>query len=191
MSIIRKILKWLVGIFIALLILDALLVASFAVFSSQYQKADAIIVMGAAINSPALYNRSMEALEIYQSDFAPAMVLSGGRISDKDISEATYMQRAIQSKATKPLNLILDEDSHNTYENIRNSKSQLPSAKSVIIVTDKFHIARSVIMAKSLGFEDVYWHAPKGEYYPRKELVYYYAREFAAMISYLPKFIAH
>ena len=43
----------------------------------------------------------------------------------------------------------LDENSHNTFENLRNSKSKLPNAKSVIIVTDKFHLARSVIMAKS------------------------------------------
>ncbi|MEK7618433.1 MAG: YdcF family protein [Patescibacteria group bacterium] len=186
---IRKILKWLAWLCAAILLLDALLIASFAVFSSEYKKADAIIVMGAAINSPALYNRSIEALEIYELGFAPVIALSGGRISDKDISEATYMQRAMQSKAVKPLNLVLDENSHNTFENLRNSKSKLPNAKSVIIVTDKFHLARSVIMAKSLGFEDVYWHSPEGEYYPRNELIYYYAREFAAIIAYLPKFL--
>ena len=53
----------------------------------EYKKADAIIVMGAAINSPALYNRSIEALEIYELGFAPVIALSGGRISDKDISK--------------------------------------------------------------------------------------------------------
>ena len=189
MNYIRKILKWLLGLFVALVLLDVFLVASFAVFSSQAEKADAIIVMGAAINSPALYNRSLEAPNLYEQGLAPVMVLSGGKISDKDISEATYMQRAIQSKAVQPLNLILDEESHNTFENISNSKSRLGDADSVIIVTDKFHLARSVIMAHAAGFKTVYWHAPKGEYYPRNELIYYYIRESVAMVAYLPKFV--
>ncbi|MBI3231663.1 MAG: YdcF family protein [Candidatus Doudnabacteria bacterium] len=183
-----KVLKWLFGIFIVLLLLDIFLVVSFAVFSSQYQKADAIIVLGAAINSPALYNRSIEALRLYQEGQAPVIVLSGGRISDKDLSEAAYMQRAIQNKSTKPLNLILDEQSGNTFENIKNSKARLGSAKSAIIVTDKFHLARSVITAKALGFKDVYWSAPDTKY-PSRELYYHYLREVAAIMAYIPKFI--
>lgn len=200
---IRKIFKWLVGAFIVLVFLDVFLVAGFAVFSSQAQKADAIIVMGAAINSPVLYNRSLEALRLYEEEFAPIVVLSGGRISDKDISEAEYMQKVIignQSKNSHPLlaspikgeegewNLILDEGSGNTFENIKNSKALLPDAKSVIIVTDKYHLARSVITAKALGFEDVFWSAPKAKYTSR-ELRYHYAREVMALMAYLPKFV--
>ena len=153
MNIIRKILKILAWAIVGVLILDAFLVASFAVFSSQYEKADAIVVMGAAINSPALYYRSLAALDLYRADYAPVLVLSGGRISDKDITEATYMQRAIQSKSEKPLNLILEEDSHNTYENLKNTRERLGEGKTIIIVTDKYHLARSVIMAKALGFK--------------------------------------
>ena len=185
---ITKILKWLVVVVMAILLADVALVLGFAVKSSNYQKADAIIIMGAAINSPALYNRSMEALNLYEQGFAPVIVLSGGRISKKDISEATYMQRVVQSRATKPLNLVLDENARNTFENIVNFKVKFPSAKSVIIVTDKFHLARSVTMAKSAGFKEVFWHAPNGEYYPRGELAYYYFREMVAMLAYVPKF---
>ncbi len=184
-----KIFKWLAITLVVIIGLDAVLVMGFAIKSSNYKKADAIIIMGAAINSPALYNRSIQALKLYEEDFSPVMVLSGGRISDKDISEATYMQRVIQSKSTKPLNLILDEDARNTFENISNSKTRVPNAKSIIIITDKFHLARSVIMAKSVGFKNVFWHAPNGEYYPRGELMYYYLREMVAMLAYTPKFM--
>jgi len=189
-DIFRKILKWLAGIFLALLVLDALLIASFAIFSAQPKKADAIIVMGAAINSPALYNRSMEALSLYEQDYAPIIVLSGGRISDKDISEATYMQRAIQSKAVKPLNLILDEESGSTFENIKNSKLRLPDARSIIIVTDKYHLARSWLTAKALGFKNVSWSAPEAKY-PKKQLRYHYMREFGAILGYIPKYFTN
>ena len=185
---IRKILKWLALVFAGILVIDALLLGGFSVFPSSYEKADAIIVMGAAINSPALYNRSMEALRLYEEGNAPLMVLSGGRISEADISEATYMQRAMQSKATIHLNLILDETSHNTFENISNSKAKLQSSKSVIIVTDKFHLARSWLVAKSLGFKNVYWSAPQTKY-PPEQLRYHYFREFVAIIAYVPKFV--
>ena len=168
--------------------LDALLLAGFSVFPHQAKKSDAIIVLGAAINSPALYNRSMEALRLYEEGNAPLIVLSGGRISEKDISEATYMQRSLQSKAAVPLNLILEEDSHTTFENIRNSKARLKDADSVIIVTDKFHLARTWITAKAAGFKNVSWSAPDTNY-PRRELVYHYFREFVAIIAYVPKLV--
>jgi uncharacterized SAM-binding protein YcdF (DUF218 family) len=183
-----KILKYFgVGV-MALLLLDAGLVFGFAIKSSNIQKADAIIIMGAAINSPALYNRSLTALTLYEQNLAPVLVLSGGRISDKDISEATYMQRVLQSKATKPLNVMLDEQASNTLENIKNSKNQLPEAKSIIIITDKFHLARSVITAKFLGYEAVFWDAPKGEYYPKSGWAFYYLREMVALPYYVGKF---
>lgn len=169
-------------------ILDIGLVLGYAYTSPNVKKADAIIIMGAAINTPTLYNRTLEALRIYEDNMAPVIVLSGGRISDKDISEAGYMQRVLGSKATKPLNVLLEEDSGNTFENIKNSRSKVPNAKSVIIVSDKFHLARSVFMAKAAGFETVYYSAPSSGYYRRGELVFYYFREFAAMVNYLPKF---
>ncbi len=187
-----KILKWLAMGIIVILLIDVSLVLGFALKSSHYKKADALIIMGAAINSPALYNRSLEALNLYEQDMAGVMVLSGGRISDKDISEAGYMQKVIRANYKGDnnidLNLILEEEAHNTFENIKNSKHKVPEAKSVIIITDKFHLARSVIMAKSLGFKEVFWHAPNGEYYPRGELMYYYLREMVAMLAYVPKF---
>ena len=198
-----KIFKWLVGIFIALLVLDIFLVASFASFSSQYEKADAIIVLGAAINSPPLYNRSLEALRLYQEGWSGVIVLSGGKISENDITEAAYMQRAILNEIDdqfrKPYEnenkkeitiptMILEEKSHSTFENIKNSKKLLKDTKSVIIVTDKYHLARSVITAKALGFEDVYWSAPKSDY-SGSELRRQYFREVAAMFAYLPKFL--
>ena len=190
-----KIFKWLIGIFVALLVLDIFLVASFASFSSQYEKADAIIVLGAAINSPPLYNRSLEGLRLYQEAWAPAIVLSGGRISENDITEATYMQRAIVDNYNNNDNnngeypkMILEENSHSTFENIKNSKVLLSDAKSIIIVTDKYHLARSVITAKALGFESVHWSAPKSDY-SGSELRRQYFREVAAMFAYLPKFV--
>jgi uncharacterized SAM-binding protein YcdF (DUF218 family) len=184
-----KIYKYASITIITVLIIDASVVLFFGAYRPAPQKADAIVILGAAINTPALYNRSLEALRLYEEGKAPLMVLSGGRISDKDISEATYMQRSMQKNTSKPLNLILEDRSHSTYENIKNTREKIGSGKSLVIVSDEYHLARAVIMAKRIGFGPIYWSSPNPTYYKKSELAYYYMREIFAMIAYLPKFL--
>jgi uncharacterized SAM-binding protein YcdF (DUF218 family) len=156
-------------------------------------KADAIVVLGAAINTPALRNRTLEALEIYEQGKAERLILSGGKIADPDMSEAASMAKIIDKNAQGDVDYILEDQSHNTYDNIKNSQAKLAEvdagADSIIIVSDSFHLARAVLLAKRAGFEEVYWNSPSSGYYRRDELRYYYMREFVAMINYLPKFI--
>ncbi len=185
----KKIFKWFFICLASLFLLNALTIAFFANFRPQIKQADAIIVLGAAINTPALYNRSLKALELYEQKKAPLLLLSGGRISPKFISEATYMQRTMQSKATAPLNLVLEEESSNTFENFKFTKEKSGEVKSLIVVSDEFHLARAVLVALKSGFYPVYWDAPEPNYYKNKELTFYYIREFFAMFSYLPKFV--
>jgi uncharacterized SAM-binding protein YcdF (DUF218 family) len=169
-------------------LLDVALVFGAPHYHPKIDHADAIIVMGAAINTPALRNRTLEGLRLYQEGKAPVMVLSGSRISDADISEAQYMQKVIKQNTAEPVNAILEQSSHNTYENIRNSKAKVPDAKSVIIVSDEFHLARAALTARTNGFSKVYWSYPEPTYYSKAELRRYYFRELAAMVSYVPKF---
>lgn len=177
-----------------LLVADAALVWGVAHIRPEIKHADAVIVLGAAINTPALTNRTKEGLGLYEQDKADLMVLSGGKIADEDISEAQFMEKVIKKNSTKKVDYILEQDSHSTYDNIRNSKALLEKEgkphESIVVVSDAFHLARAVLMAKRAGFETVYWSAPSSGYYSRPELRFYYWREFVAMINYLPKFIS-
>ncbi len=184
-----KILKYLVVASVLFLLLDLSVVITFSIYRPNIQKADAVVVLGAAIYTPALINRSLEGLRLYEEGKASVVVVSGGRISDKDISEAGYMRKVIEENAYGIVPIILEEDSHSTYENLKNTKAKIGEGKSVIIVSDKFHLARAVIMAKRMGFGPVYWSAPEPTYYNRKNLGFYYMREVFAMVSYIPKFI--
>ncbi len=186
---IKKILIYVPGLIGILLVLDAALIWGVAHSRPEIPHADAIIILGAAINTPALTNRTTKALELYEQGRADVMVLSGGKIADADISEAQFMEKVINKRAKQKANYILEENSHNTYENIQNSAAKLEGKNSVIVVSDAFHLARAVLMAKRAGFDDVYWSAPSSGYYRRDELRFYYLREFVAMINYLPKFI--
>jgi len=190
MKILWKIYTFLAIAFFSILLLDAGLVFGFSMFRHlPKDKADAGIILGAAIYTPALYNRTMEGLSVYEQGRVSQLVLSGGKISDKDISEAQYMQKVINKNSSGTVPTILEQESHNTFDNIYNSKKLIPEAKSIVIVSDKFHVGRAVLLAKRAGFEKVYWSWPEPSYYRKTELAFYYIREMSAMISYIPKFV--
>ncbi len=179
-------------IFMAVLILFALdvaIVLFFGFYRPPIKKADAIVILGAAINTPALYNRSLQGLKLYEQGDAGVLVLSGGRISDKDISEAGYMQKVISQNSSSSAPTIIEDQSHSTYDNIANTKAKLGSHKSLIIVSDSFHLARASLLALREGFYPVYWSSPNPTYYSPDELAFYYLREVFAMLDYIPKFI--
>jgi uncharacterized SAM-binding protein YcdF (DUF218 family) len=189
MKLLGRLIKLVVVTIVILVTVDLALVFGFAHYRPPIPKADAIIVLGAAINTPALYNRTMEGLRLYEDGKADELVLSGGKIAAADISEAQYMEKVIKQNAD-PLPLYVKEDqSHTTYENIRNSRQVLDGKQNIIIVSDRYHLARAVLTAKRAGFKDVSWSAPDPNYYSARELRYYYFREVAAMLSYIPYFI--
>lgn len=209
-----KIIKVLVWTFVAVFVISLAIVVGVASSHRPVGKADAIIVLGAAINTPAAYNRALEGLRLYEAGDAKVLVLSGGQDYAGAQTEAVYMENAILSEVAKSSSgtlsassdsasppegennkvlramppMVLDPDSRSTYDNIENSKKLLPQAHSVIIVSDSFHLARGVLMAKAAGFGPVYWSSPQPTYYKLGELAYYYLREAFGLIDYLPKF---
>ncbi|OGE85900.1 MAG: hypothetical protein A3J48_01005 [Candidatus Doudnabacteria bacterium RIFCSPHIGHO2_02_FULL_46_11] len=184
----KKILKIAVKVFAGILVVDLLFVLVMSQISLT-RKSEAIIILGAAINTPALYNRTITALELYEQGLADMLVLSGGQGIPGRMTEAENMRQIILENSQKTPNLIIEDQSHSTIENIKNSREKIPEAKSIIIVSDKFHLARAYLIAKRNGFASVNWTGPKSDYYSDKELFYYYFREVAALIIDAPKIL--
>jgi uncharacterized SAM-binding protein YcdF (DUF218 family) len=98
--------------------------------------------------------------------------------------------KKIIAKEISPLPpIILEDKSNNTYENIKNTKVLIGTDKSIVIVSDRFHVARAVLLAERAGFKEVLWASPSLSHYSKKEIIYYYWREIVALPSYLPKLI--
>ena len=184
-----KIYKYFAVTLFTLFLVDLIVVVFFSLYRPELKKTDAAIILGAAINTPALYNRSLEGLRLYQEGSTNVLVLSGGKISNRDISEAEYMQKVIRKNSSSSVATIIEDQSHNTYENIKNSKLLLPNATSVTIVSDGYHLARGVLLAKRGGFKKVYWSSPRLPNFKNSEIAFYYIREMVAIIAYMPKFI--
>lgn len=154
---------------------------------------DAVIVLGAKVGTPALKYRTLTGLEYYQAGKTDTLVLSGARGSNEPISEAQAMDDVIRTHIAKTHgkmpHIIMETKSTDTYQNLRNSRALIPDAKSVVVVSDAYHLARSVGFARHVGFQKVYWNAPKPSYYGDIDLAHYYVREAVAMIVYLPQLI--
>ncbi len=189
---VKRLLK--IGVFciVLVLVVDGLFVTLFPRKSlppSDYP-ADAIVVLGAAPNSPAIRNRASKGLELYYAGQAKQLILTGGNTSSRDESEAMNMSRFLARIETTAVPTTLEERSTNTFENLENSRTLVPSAKRIIIVSDTYHLPRAFLIAKRLGFKDVYWESPSSNYYKPSELAWYYGREMVAVLAYMPKFIS-
>lgn len=78
--------------------------------------------------------------------------------------------------------MILEEESKNTYDNIKYSKEKMedPDA-SVVLVTNNFHVFRSIGIAKKQGLENVEGIGASVKWYTVPNL---YLREAFAVIKY-------
>lgn len=121
------------------------------------QGLDYVVVLGAKVNgtqpSGALRNRIAAAAEYLDANPAAMAVLSGGQGSDEQISEAQCMYENMVQLGIDPARLILEDQSTDTSENLVFSRKLIPEGANVGLVTNNFHIFRSLHLAKGLGWQ--------------------------------------
>jgi len=126
-------------------------------FTAPQQGLDYIVVLGARVNgrepSGALRNRIAAAADYLESNPDTIAVLSGGQGSDEDISEAQCMYENLTAMGVDPDRLILEDRSTDTSENLVFSRAFIPEDSSVGLVTNNFHIFRSLALARALEWD--------------------------------------
>lgn len=116
----------------------------------------AIVVLGAQVNpdgtpSVQLEWRLSKALEIYKLNPMP-VVVTGARGADEPASEASVMQNWLAARGVAPEDLLMDETSFNTKENLKNAGRMLPPGTlDILIVTSDYHLPRALQVARDLG----------------------------------------
>lgn len=127
---------------------------------------DYIIVLGCGlINgkdvSYLLASRIDKAIKFYQKQAIyttpPKIILSGGQGTDEIISEAAAMKEYTIMKGISIDDVILEDRSKNTYQNMQFSKDIITTISNkyakVLFVTNNFHVFRSAIFAKKVGLD--------------------------------------
>ena len=123
----------------------------------ESRPADVILILGSAVwaneqPSPSLRARTQRAIELYQDGYAPHLLLSGG-LGRYPPEEAEVMRRLATAAGIPEEALILDKEAHSTWESIEKAREIMGREgwDTVIIVSDPFHMQRSLLMARDAG----------------------------------------
>ena len=111
-----------------------------------------MVILGAQVKpwgpSVLLQDRLDTALAYLEDDPEMTVVVSGGQGQDEHISEARCMYDYLTAHGVAGERILLEEDSHNTWENLNNTFALLkaegyePAAEEILVVSNGFHLAR-------------------------------------------------
>lgn len=190
--------QWLFYFFLTLIVIVAILAGSAALYIWRFPKVelpaqtpvDAVVVLGAGVGNRAAYERALGGLKELEAGQANLLVLSGGKKREGDISEARYMEIVLERQSYRNFpEIVLEERSNTTWENMFYTKELLPEAHSILIVSDAYHIPRAVLTARAAGFTEIYWKGIPGDYYTLDNLRWQYLREVPAVLWYLSRIL--
>ena len=120
-----------------------------------------VLVLGARIldeDTPCkvLENRLISAI-IYLHKFENSKVIvSGGTGIDEPISEGYVMKKYLINHGIDKHRIFVEDLSTNTFENLKNTKQILKDVDEILIITSKYHLFRSKILARRVGFRKIY-----------------------------------
>lgn len=149
-----------------LCILAAVLVAGFALLevvvlandrTDLRDEPDVVVVLGAQIHpwgpSVLLADRLDTAFDYLKDNPQVPVIVSGGQGPDEVTTEAVSMRDYLVSKGLDPERIWLEEESHNTKENLLYSRELMeskgldPDTAHVLVVSNGFHLARVRMLA--------------------------------------------
>lgn len=145
-----------------------------------------LLVLGARVNGTtvtgSLQKRLDTALTYLEENEHTKVIVTGGKGPGEDITEGEAMAEYLIAHGIEPTRILKEEQATNTYENIQFSRELINNEDAqVAIVTNRFHIFRSVSMAKAQGMTNVV-----GLSAPTDPIlgISYYTREAIAVLKY-------
>lgn len=150
-------------------VLLAFVIAFFSTLSvicnyAQYTVSDenTVIVLGCKVNgetpSLQLYRRTMVACDYLNRNPDAVAILSGGKGSDENISEAQCMFNILTEQGISPDRLYLEDKSTSTVENFKFSKEIIEQnnlSLDVVVATNDYHEKRASMIAAQEGYTTV------------------------------------
>ena len=153
----------------------------------ELEKVDVAIVLGNKVEvsgapSPALKSRLDRTLELYNEGYIQNIIVSGG-VGKEGHDEAYVMKGYLVDRGIPEGLVILDSEGYNTALTAENSKviMEEKNYKTVMVISQFFHITRSKLAFKKVGIETYGAHAK--DFFFRD--LYSVFREFFAYYKYL------
>lgn len=158
-------------------------------FNKDVGKSKYVIVLGALVNGDqitlSLQYRLDAALSMYEQEEDLVFIVSGGQGKEENNSEAFYMKKYLVEKGIPSKQVLMEDKSTDTYENLKFSKkiiNQQTKDKEVpiTIVSNAFHMYRAKYIAQQVGFKEVYTYGAKTHL---PTLPHYYIRESVGLLK--------
>lgn len=118
-----------------------------------------ILVLGVKLRHCSLrqdYRRRLARAEaLLRQGCGETLVLLGGKTSRGCDSEAAAGQMYLQQRGVDREAMLLEERSRHTLENLRYTRELLGAGQDSIIITNRYHLARTGALATGLGLPHV------------------------------------
>jgi uncharacterized SAM-binding protein YcdF (DUF218 family) len=139
--------------------------------AAVYPKVSAIVILGGSTRPPTAPrvwpevleggDRILYAARLYKEGYAPKLILTGGRITWREgtnASEAQDIETLLKFMGIPPSAMLLERTSLNTHENAINVKAILAQENldgPILLVTSAFHMPRSMAIFKKEGMDAI------------------------------------
>lgn len=182
----KKIIKNII-IFCVVVIIMTILINLYMYMSTKgkivtdYKEYDYILVLGAGIRnnkpSPMLEDRLNMAISIYKIG-SKRIIISGDHAND-DYDEVSVMEKYLIDNGVLKEDIISDDYGISTYDSMYRLKYNYRIDKA-IVVTQRYHLYRSIYIAKGLGIDAVGADATVRRYFNQSKRD---IREYAARVK--------
>ncbi len=124
--------------------------------SEKLDNVDCIVVLGCFVKEDGtpgniLADRLKTAVKLYKNGVAPKIIMSGDH-SSEHYNEVASMKNYAVNAGVPSEDVFMDHAGFSTYETMYRAK-EVFKAKKVVIVTQEYHLYRSVYIAEKLGME--------------------------------------
>lgn len=122
---------------------------------SNIEGVDCILILGAGIwvdkPSPMLEDRLKEGITLYKQGTTKKIIMSGDH-SREDYDEVKIMKEYAESEGVPSEDIFMDHAGFSSYDSVYRAK-EIFGVQKMIIVTQRYHLYRSLYIAKKLGIE--------------------------------------
>ncbi len=124
--------------------------------ATELENVDCVLILGCGVKengepSDMLSDRLKQGIELYKQGVAPKIIMSGDH-GKKEYDEVNTMKQIAISDGVPSSDVFMDHAGFSTYESLYRAK-EIFNVEKVIIVTQKYHLYRSLYIAKKLGIE--------------------------------------
>ena len=124
--------------------------------AAELEGVDCILVLGCLVHdsgrpSDMLSDRLRRGLALYEAGAAPKLLMSGDH-GRENYDEVDAMKRYAVEAGVPTQDVFMDHAGFSTYESLYRARDVF-QAKTVLIVTQEYHLYRALHIAKRLGLE--------------------------------------